>query len=493
MIGRLEYKWIVGIVFVFGLFMDLLDMTIVNVALPVLGRDLDVDPTHGASTIQWVVTGYLLSLAVFIPVSGWLGDRFGTKRIFMLALFVFTGASFLCGLAWSIESLIAFRVLQGVGGGMLTPVGTAMLFRAFPPHERAKGAAILMIPMVVAPASGPVLGGYLVQYQDWRWIFFINIPIGILGLAFAGFFLREERQANPGRVDVPGFVLAAAGLGSLMYALAQAGINGFGDREVIAFGTAGAALLAAFTIVELRTVDPMIDIRLFRNRLFSAANTVQLVGQGGLMGALFLLPLLLQAEMGFSPFKSGLATFPQAIGVITMVQIASRLYSRIGPRRLMIAGMVGGTLTTLAFLLVDLNTSAWTIRGLMFARGLSFALVLISLQTATFATIGLPDMGRASAIFNAGRQVAASFGVAVLATVLTSRLASHGTVLGPPQAGGDPQVALTAFHEAFAVAAGLTVFGILASFLISDKEAAPSMRTVTAGAEEEAPVGVHVA
>src|SRR3989454_3044342 len=176
MLGRLDYKWIVGIVFVFGLFMELLDMTIVNVALPTISIDLNIDPREGASTIQWVVTGYLLSLAVFIPVSGWAGDRFGTKRIFMLALFIFTGSSFLCGFAWNIESLIAFRVLQGVGGGILTPVGTAMLFRAFPPEERAKGAAILMIPLVVAPASGPIIGAYLVESQTWTWTFLINIP-----------------------------------------------------------------------------------------------------------------------------------------------------------------------------------------------------------------------------------------------------------------------------------------------------------------------------
>jgi EmrB/QacA subfamily drug resistance transporter len=487
MIGRLDYKWIVGIVFVFGLFMDLLDMTIVNVALPTLGRDLNVDPRHGASTIQWVVTGYLLSLAVFIPVSGWLGDRFGTKRIFMTALFLFTSASLACGLAWNIESLITFRIMQGVGGGMLTPVGTAMLFRAFPPHERAKGAAILMIPMVVAPASGPILGGYLVDYQDWRWIFFINIPIGVLGLLFSGLFLKEEKQPTAGSLDVPGFVLGAGGLASLIYALAEAGFNGFGESKVVGFGLAGLALMTAFTFVELRTARPMIDVRLFRNRLFTAANTVQIVGQGGVMGGLFLLPLLLQAEMGFSAFKSGLTTFPQALGVIVMVQISSRLYSRIGPRRIMMAGMLGGTLTTLAFLAVDLNTSAWTIRGIMFARGLSFALVLISLQTATFATIEPPDMGRASAIFNAGRQVAASFGVALLATVLTTRLDAHNAVLGDP---ATRTGSLTAFHEAFLVAAALTVCGIFASFLISDKEAAPSMRQATPP-EEATAVAAH--
>src|SRR3972149_5213678 len=396
MIGRLEYKWIVGIVFVFGLFMDLLDMTIVNVALPVLGRDLDVDPTHGASTIQWVVTGYLLSLAVFIPVSGWLGDRFGTKRIFMLALFVFTGASFLCGLAWSIESLIPFRVLQGVGGGMLPPVGTAMLFRAFPPHERAKGAAILMIPMVVAPASGPVLGGYLVEYHDWRWIFFINIPVGVVGLIFAWLYLKEEKQANTGRLDVPGFVLGAAGLAAVMYALAQAGIHGFGDPQVLTVGALGLGILALFVYQELHTRGPMVDMRLFGNRLFRTMNVAQIVGYGGMMGGLFLLPLLLQAEMGLSPLESGLTTFPQAIGVVMMVQPAGRLYKRIGPRRMMKAGMTGATLSTFAFLLVDLETGQWWIRLIMLARGWSFALMLVPLQTATFATISSVDAGRAS-------------------------------------------------------------------------------------------------
>ena len=489
MLGKLEYKWIVGIVFVFGLFMDLLDMTIVNVAIPQLALEFNTDTT----TIQWVVTGYLLSLAVFIPVSGWLGDRFGTKRIFMTALFLFTSASLLCGLSWNIESLITFRVLQGVGGGMLTPVGTAMLFRAFPPHERAKGAAILTIPMVVAPASGPVLGGYLVEFHSWREIFFINVPIGIAAFAFAAIALREEKQHEAGSLDVPGFILGCSGLASLVYALSEAGSSGFDDPQVMMFGVTGLILLAAFTIVELRVAEPMIDIRLFKNRLFAATNTVQIVGQGGLMGALFLLPLLLQAEMGMSPLESGLTTFPQAIGVVTMIQVAGRIYPRIGPRRMMMAGMAGASLTTAAFLLVGLETSAWWIRLIMYFRGASFSLVLVSLQTATFATISPRDMGRASALYNSGRQVAASFGVAVLASVLENRLAHHGTQLGPPPI-GNPEAALNAFHEAFAVASALTIVGILACFLVNDKEAAVSMQRAPAGAplegEEPAPAAI---
>ncbi|MEO8456461.1 MAG: MDR family MFS transporter, partial [Chloroflexota bacterium] len=465
-----------------GLFMDLLDMTIVNVAIPELAR------IHEATTtqVQWVVTGYLLSLAVFIPISGWLGDRFGTKRIFMTALFLFTAASLGCGLSWSLESLIAFRVLQGVGGGMLTPVGTAMLFRAFPPHERAKASSILMIPMVVAPASGPVLGGYLVEYVDWRWIFLINIPVGVLGFIFAGLFLKEEKQSAPGRLDVPGLLLAAAGFASLMYALAEAGSNGFGSAKVLGFGAAGAALIIAFTIVELRTKEPMIQMRLFKNKLFAATNVVQMIGFAGLMGGLFLLPLMLQspATKNLGAFDSGLATFPQAIGVVMMVQFAGRIYGRLGPRRMLMIGLTGVTITTAAFAFVDLGTSLWWIRGIMFVRGCFFSFMLVSLQTATFATISPAMMGRASAINSAGRQLGASFGIAFLATVLTNRLDHHATSLAP---GANSAAAITSFHDAFIIAAFLTIVGAGLALLVSDKEAAPSMnRHVTIEEEEEA-------
>src|SRR2546425_4160305 len=367
--------------------------------------------------------------------------------------------------------------------------GTAMLFRAFPPEERAKGAAILMVPMVVAPASGPVLGGYLVEYHDWRWIFLINIPVGLLGLVFAGLFLREEKQPGPGRIDIPGFILAAAGLASLIYALAEAGIDGFGSQRVLAFGALGIGLLLLFGYQEIRTREPMIDMRLFGNRLFRTMNLAQIVGYSGMMGGLFLLPLLLQAEMGLSPFQSGLTTFPQAIGVVSMVQIAGRIYNSVGPRRMMMAGMLGSAITTVMFLFVDLETSQWWIRLIMLCRGWAFALVLIPIQTATYATIRPHEMGRASAIFNANRQVAASFGVALLATALSNRLSAQGTALGPPPF-GNPNLALDAFHEAFIVAAVLAVLGMVAAAFISDREATAMMRRAQApGTEEEvAPV-----
>jgi len=433
-------------------------MTIVNVALPELARSLDVDPESAATDIQWVVTGYLLSLAVFIPVSGWLGDRFGTKAIFMTALVIFTSASLACGLAWNLESLIAFRVLQGVGGGMLTPVGTAMLFRAFPPHERAKAASILMIPMVVGPASGPVLGGYLVEFHSWRLIFLINIPIGILGLIFAGLFLKEERQDAPGRLDAPGL------LATLIYGLAQAGQNGIGDPQVLLFGGFGLATLVVFTLVEYFAEEPMIDVRLFANKLFSAANAVQLIGFSALMGGLFLLPLLLQAEMGLSPFESGLTTFPQAIDGGARRHFGDDAGVPLGRPRNEPVDDPRHHVRPRLLLLVPHHLAA---------DG--------DVRDDQPADDGPPMMGRASAISSAGRQVGASFGVALLATVLTSRLAAHDTALGPA---ADTGAALDAFHEAFVVAAVLAAVGAIAALLVSDEDAAVSMNAAEMPADE---------
>jgi len=459
---RLEYKWLVGIVFAFGMFMNLLDTTIVNVALPTFAREFNAS----ATMIEWVVTAYLLALAVFIPVSGWVGDRFGTKRTFMAALAAFTAGSLLCALSQNIHELIAFRVLQGMGGGMLMPIGMAMVFRAFAPSERAQAGALVSIPTAVAPAAGPVLGGYLVQYQSWHWIFLINIPVGILAITFAGLVLREERQPRPGRLDVPGFVLSASGLAVLMYALAEGGTRGLDDPRVILTALTGIALLALFAAVELRSEQPLLDLRLFRDPLFRAVSILWIPGQAAFVGALFLVPLLLQLEMGFTPLESGLATFPQAVGIAAIAPVMGRVYPRAGPRRLVIAGMVGLFLTTLAFLLVDLETGEWSVRLIMLLRGMSFGLVMIPASTAAYVTIGARATGRATAIGSAIPYVGSSFGVAVAATALTRRLIAHDAVLVSPVT---RHGALLAFHDAFVVTAVFPVLAVLAAFLISDR------------------------
>lgn len=465
----INYKYQVAALYAVALFMDLLDTTIVNVALPTLGRAFHT----GTTGIEWVVTGYLLSLAVFIPVSGWAGDRFGSKRTFLFAFGVFTAGSLLCSLAPGFGWLVAARVLQGIGGGMLTPVGATMVYRAFRPDERARVSSIITVPAVLAPASGPVIGGLLMQSYTWRSVFWLNVPIGILGLMVAAVLLKEQREEHPGRLDIPGFALAALGLSSVLYALAQAGDRGFTDAGVLGFGLAGLGALAIFVVVELRRRQPMLDLRLFGNSLFRAGNIVQFLGYGGQFGTLFVLPLLLQSERGLTPLQSGLATFPQAIGVITMAPVAGRIYARIGPRRMSLFGLLLAAAATLAFLRVDLQTDLWWIRAIMLLRGWGFALSLTAMQAATFATVSSGLLGRGSAIYSVTRQVGTSLTVAVLATALSAGLLSHGAVLGDPRTRAG---AVFAFHETFFVAALIALAGAALALWVDDRLAAATMR-----------------
>jgi EmrB/QacA subfamily drug resistance transporter len=406
----------------------------------------------------------------------------------MAALVVFTGFSLACGLAWNIESLIVFRILQGAGGGMLTPLGTTLLFRAFPPHERSRASALLTIPTTVAPASGPLLGGLLVEYVSWHWIFFVNVPIGIIGVFCTWRFLREQREEQPGRFDPAGFVLAAAGMGALLYGLSEAGVRCFEDVRVLGFLVSSVVILAVFTLVELRIPEPMLDLRLVRNRLFRACSVTQLLGMTGFAGSLFLLPVVLQSEQGLTPFQSGLATFPTAIGVTLFAQPTSRIYHYVGPRRLIVGGLLIAAVMTYWLALIDAGTSQWEIRIIMLLRGCGFGMILVSLQAATFATIRHEDTGRASSLFSAAQMVGQSLGVAVCATVLANRLAHHGGALGPQMPAPVRDAAFAAFHDAFLAAVAMTIVGIVVALLIRDKDAAPSMRprgAVLAGDDDD--------
>ncbi len=470
---RWEYKWTVALVYVLALFMTLLDQTITNVALPTLARVYRASATD----VAWVATSYLISAAVCIPISGWFGDRFGTKRTFAIALVIFTLGSLACGLAGSIGSLVVFRVLQGVGGGLLTPVGATMLLRAFSLAERARVSSLITIPAVVAPALGPVVGGYLVEFHSWRWIFLINVPLGVVGLAIALGGLREQRTEGAGPLDLPGFALAAAGLGAFVYGLGEVGMRGFGDAQVRLFGGVGLVLLALFVVVELRVARPLIDVRLFREPLFAASNAVLFAIQGGFFGLTFLLPQLLQAERGLSPLAAGLVSCTTALGIIVGSPLVGRLYPVVGPRRLIMGGMALAALAALSLRGVGLTTDPWLIRGQVFVLGVAFGFVFVPLQTASFARISPAQTGRASAAYSAVRQVATSIGVALLATVLSNRLVAYGATLGNP---GTRPGALNAFHDAFAAAALLDLLGLAAALLISDRLAASTMRRATA-------------
>jgi len=466
----IEYKWIVAMIFVVGLFMDLLDTTIVNVALPTLAANF-----HSSNAgLEWVVTAYLLSLAVWIPASGWLGDRFGTKRIFMLALFLFTIGSTLCGEAQSLHQLVFFRVIQGIGGGMLTPVGTAMLYRAFPPYERAKASAVLVVPVAIAPTIGPILGGLLVDGPGWRWIFRVNIPIGIIGLAFAWFFLRENTEDNPGRFDLPGFVLSGLGLPILLYGISQGPSKGWGSAEVLVAVIAGVLLLAALVVVETRTPEPLLALRLFRERLFRTTSIANFMMMGGMIGVIFLLPLFLQQLMGLSATQSGLTTFPQALGMIVMARATSRIYPKVGPRRMVMLGMAVTAVLTACFFWVGLETSQWWIRAIMFGRGLAMGVAMIPLQTAMFSQIERRDSGQASAISQTNRQVSGSVGVAVLATILAERVKAH-MPSGVPTSEAVIKARVDGFHDAYIIGAVIAALGLIAAYFIHDEDAAASM------------------
>lgn len=452
---KVPYKWLVAVAFMAGLFMDLMDVTIVNVALPTLGRDFGATP----EALEWVVTAYLMSLAIWIPASGWISDRFGSKWTFMFALVVFTAGSALCGLAWSVESLIAFRVLQGVGGGMMTPVGTAMLFRAFPPAERARASAVVTVPTAIAPALGPVLGGWLVDNESWRWIFYVNVPVGLATLAFALIFLREHKEPAAGRFDVWGFICSGGALALVLYALSQAPVHGWMSIRVVVSGLTGVVLFGILVALELRRHDPMMHLRLFGDRMFRYANLTMFMAYALMLGILFLLPLYLQQLRGLSALASGLTTFPQALGMLLMVPVTSRLYPRVGPRRMLTIALSGATVTSVLFLLVDLGTNLWWIRAIMFLRGISMSFALVAAQAAAFASIPSEETGRASSLFNTNRQIAASIGVAVMATFLGEHLS------------------VVAFHHAVTAAIVFGLLGIGFALRIHDEEAAASLRS----------------
>jgi EmrB/QacA subfamily drug resistance transporter len=462
---ELNQKAVVATVFVLAMFMTIMDATIVNVALPQLGRQFSVPAAH----VDTVVVGFHLSLAVFIPASGWLGDRFGTKRVLLTALAVFTAASALCGLAQSLDQLICFRVLQGIGGGMLAPVGMAMLFRTFPPEERVRASRILIVPTAFAPAMGPVLGGLLVTDLSWRWAFYVNVPIGVAGWLFGLLFLREARQEEAGRFDLPGFLLAGAGLAALMYGVSEGPAKGWTAPVILASLPLGVVLLAALVVVELRTEQPMLDVRLFANRLFRSTTGVLVLSTVSFLGTLFLVALFFQDGFGVSALQSGLSTFPEALGIMAGAQVAARLYPHVGPRRLIRGGLVGVAVSVGLMALVPFTASLWVMRALMVLLGLSQAHVFTPAQAAAFATVSPEETGRASGMFNAGRQLGGAVGVALLSTVISGvGVLRH--------VDGRPQPNAAAYHWAFLAAALVALAATVVTRAIDDREAAPTMR-----------------
>lgn len=452
----------VAIAYVSAIFMTAMDMHIVNVALPTLGRAFDAP----LSDVQWTVIAYLLTLAVFIPASGWIGDRVGTKRTFLFALGVFTVASALCGAADSLGELIAARALQGVGGGMLTPTGMAMLYRAYGPQQRARVARTLILPILVAPATAPILGGVLTQALSWRWVFLVNIPVGVATLVFAAVSLPEYRAPRAGRLDLRGLVLSGLGLSALLYAISEGSVLGWSSAPIVASGILGVAMLAAFARLSLRQRDPILRIRLLRDRLLRATNIVFALSTGPFLASLYLTPIFLQEVMHQTPIASGTTTFIEAIGVGIAAQTLGRLYPRVGPRVMAGFGAAGLCLFLALFLLVDDQTSLWLVRGLMFFGGVANCGAFLSIQTAMFTTVSSEDTGHASAIYNTQRQSTIALNIAVVTTVVAG---VHGS-------------ALVAFHAAYLAGAIIAAVGTVCAWtLIHTDDARATMSPAPVG------------
>jgi EmrB/QacA subfamily drug resistance transporter len=464
----MNQKIAVGVVFVAALFMAIMDATIVNVALPTIGREFGV----AADQVATVSIAFLVSLAVFIPVSGWVGDRFGARRTMLTAIVLFTLASALCGLAGSLDQLVLFRVLQGIGGGMLAPVGMAMLYRTFPPSERVRASAMLTAPTTLAPAMGPVLGGLFVTHLSWRWVFYVNLPIGIAAVLFGVLFLREQDRQPASRFDLPGFLLAGVGFGLVMYGVSVGPERGW-HPPLVAGVVAGVLLLALLVPVELRRAEPMLDLRIFRDGLFRSASIVLFLGSIAFLGVLFLVALFLQDGLGRTALDSGLATFPEAVGVMVGAQLVTRrLYPAFGPRRVIAIGLlvVAGSVGLMGT--VGLATNLWWMRTLMFVMGLGMSGVFVPAQAAAFATISASATGRASTLFNALRQLGGAIGVALLTMVVA--------LVGPIRmVNGVAHPDLGSYHLAFLVAAAVALIASASALSISDAAAAPTIRRRT--------------
>jgi EmrB/QacA subfamily drug resistance transporter len=472
----------VAVVVIVGAIMSILDTTIVNVALESLSRDLDAP----LSTIQWVATGYLLSLATVIPLTGWAAERFGPRRVWMTVVAGFVATSALCALAWSAESLIAFRVLQGFAGGMIMPIGMITLAQTAGPSRVGRVMSVIGVPMLLAPVLGPVLGGLIVTNLSWRWIFLVNLPIGLIGLALAARLMPAGRSigrggegAAPSKLDWQGLVLLSPGLALVVFGLSEISAHGGVTVERLLLVLIGLALVAAFVWRAWRADSPLVDVQLFRNRGFSAAGaTVFLVG-GALFGALLVLPLYYQVGRGESPLTAGLLMAPQGLGAALGMNRAGRLVDRTGGGRVVIAGLVMLMVGTIAFTQVAPDTSFWILGASLVLRGVGLGFTMMPAMAAAYATIEREQVPRATPMLNVVQRVGGSLGTAVLAVVLQRQIVAQvGTGAGGGSLGGVPDGAqarvagplATAFAHTYWWAMAMTALAIVPAAVLAVTE-----------------------
>jgi EmrB/QacA subfamily drug resistance transporter len=485
---------LIASVVVLGAIMSILDVTVVNVAINTLAREFDAP----LRTIQWVATGYTLALATVIPLTGWAADRFGTKRLYLTSITLFVIGSMLSGLAWSAESIIFFRVLQGFGGGMIMPLGMTILTRAAGPTRVGRVMAIIGVPMLLGPIIGPILGGWLVDAASWRWIFFINLPIGIAALFFSQRILARDVPEPAHRLDWQGLALLSPGLALFIYGLAQtSGAGGFGRWQVIVPGLIGLGMLAAFVRHGLRTSDALIDLRLFANRVFSASSVTLVLVIISVFGGMLLLPLYLQVVRGESAMDTGLLLAPQGLGAMIAMPIAGRLTDKTGVGRIVPFGLVTVGLSFLGLTQLEADTSYWLFGVELFVMGLGMGFTMMPTFSGAMQTLRRAAIARASTTLNIEQQVGASIGTAVLSVLLTHELVSR---LGGGGGGGigrtlpesvrervAPQMA-EAFGATFWYALALVVVAFVVAIVLLPKQKPEPLDEPDEAGVAEAPV-----
>jgi EmrB/QacA subfamily drug resistance transporter len=466
-----------ALVVVLGTIMSILDTTIVNVAIDTLAKDFK----SPLATIQWVSTGYLLALSMVIPLTGWAVERFGAKRMWIMSLVLFLIGSALSGAAWSAESLIAFRVIQGLGGGMIMPIGQTILAEAAGPQRMGRVMSLLGVPMLLGPILGPVLGGLIVDSLSWRWIFYVNVPIGIVAIILAARILpSHERAHERHRLDVVGMLLLSPGLAALVYGLSEAGQGS--SLSVFLPIAIGVVLIIAFTLHALRAkIAPLLEVRLFKDRAFAAAALTTFCFGAALYGAMLLLPLYYQVVRGESALNAGLLMAPQGIGAALVMPLAGKLTDRWGAGRIVPVGLVVALCGTFAYTQLGPHTSYDELAVSLFVRGVGFGAVMMPSMAAAYQTLSRPQVPRASTAINILQRVGGSVGTALVAVVLTHQISeqAHGLTgglsaaseMGPSVRAQVAQPLATAFGNTFWWVFGLTALSLIPALLLPRRAA----------------------
>jgi EmrB/QacA subfamily drug resistance transporter len=464
------YVWRISAVVILGSIMSILDTTIVNVALATLSRDL-----HSTiSQVQWVVTGYMLSLAAVIPVSGWASRRFGAKSVWLVSLVLFVVGSALCGFATSIDELIFFRVLQGLGGGAILPVGQLMMAEAAGPSRMGRVMSIVAVPAMLAPVLGPTLGGVIIENASWHWIFFVNVPIGFAAVIASLRILPRVKPQAAGTLDALGLALMATGLVLLTYGLAEIGSTGsFTSVKVLVPCVVGVALVGLFARHALRVRQPLLDLRLYRRTTFASASFAMFCLGAALFGGLILLPLYWQDIRHESVIHTGLLTGPQGLGMALVMPIAGKLSDRHGGGPLALFGVVLTTVTTIPFAFVGVHTSILWLSGAMFLRGTGIGFAFMPAMAAAFAALERSELSDATPQLNVLQRVGGSIGTATLAVVLQRSLVGALT----------PAAQASAYGTAFLFSAGITALAIVPCIILVRAERAARAARAAEGAE----------